>query len=89
MKEQSQTAPELQCSVCGDSCSEQHHGSLRGFWQSEAGRTEHYLLNLCCGCFFGALSYLRQEREIMHLFCDEPPASDETFGLFIDPGLEL
>lgn len=85
MDDQGQTAQEIRCSVCADPCQEEQHGTLQGNRQSAAGQSVRYLVHLCKGCFLGALNYLRQERQIMRLFYDEPPAGGETFGLAIEP----
>lgn len=41
---------------------------------------ERYRERLCEGCFFQVLAYIKQEREIQHLFNDEP-LGDQGFGL--------
>jgi|GEM_PF-3725410 len=62
---------------------------LQGSFPNDApGRSDRYQVHLCRDCFFGALSYLRHECEVMHLFCEQPPSSDESFGLVIDLGLK-
>lgn len=81
MDEQGQTARGVRCTVCGAPCHEEHRGTLQGNSPSdENGKSEHYLVHLCEGCFHGALGYLRQEHEIMNLF-DYEPSAEETFGL--------
>lgn len=76
-----QQAHGMRCAVCGDPCHAEHGGTLKGSSPSgHEGQSSHYLVHLCQGCFLGALSYLRQERRIMHLFYNEPGA-DAEFGL--------
>lgn len=84
MDKQGKTTQENRCSVCGDPCPEKHRGALQGAFPNDTGGSDHYLVHLCQGCFLGALSYLRQERRIMHLFSNAPCA-DETFGLVMEP----
>lgn len=83
MDNQNRTAEDIRCSVCGDPCLERDRGVLQGSCPSETGARAHYLAHLCQGCFLGALSYLRQEHEIMNLF-DYEPIAGETFGLVIE-----
>lgn len=81
MDEPRQQAHGMRCAVCGDPCHAEHGGTLKGSTPSRyEGQSDHYLIHLCHGCFLGAVSYLRQERRIMHLFNNEPGADDE-FGL--------
>lgn len=88
MNEPRHAIHEIRCSVCGDPCEEGECGTLQGSFPSAAsGRSERFQVHLCQGCFLRTLSYLRQERRTMHLFCEQPPASDESFGLVIDPWL--
>lgn len=42
---------------------------------------ERYLVHLCKYCFFGALSYLRQQRRIKTMFDDDQPTDNDDFGL--------
>lgn len=84
MDDQSRTADNIRCSVCGDPCFEGHGGTLHGDCPNDAGGSARYLAHLCQGCFCGALSYLRQERKILSLFDDQLPASDDSLGLIID-----
>ncbi|MDH1869233.1 hypothetical protein N5D83_20845 [Pseudomonas chengduensis] len=77
-------ASNIRCTVCAPRCNEEHRGTLQGNSPSdEDGKSEHYLVNLCQGCFLSALRYLRQEHEIMNLF-DYEPSAEETFGLVIE-----
>ena len=77
-------ANNIRCTVCGATCHEEHRGTLQGNSPSDKdGDSDHYLIQLCEGCFHGALRYLRQEHEIINLF-DYEPSAEETFGLVIE-----
>lgn len=80
MDKQGQTTQEIRCSVCGDPCPEENRGALQGACSNGAGGSTRYRTDLCHGCFLSALSFLRQERRIMHLFYNQPGVDDE-FGL--------
>ncbi|WP_437270138.1 hypothetical protein ACRYHF_00105 [Stutzerimonas balearica] len=41
---------------------------------------EHYRLDLCESCFFGALTYLRGQSRIHTMFDDDQPTDDQVFG---------
>lgn len=84
MVNQNQTAEPIHCFVCGDLCLEGRCGALHGDRPNDNGGSDLYFAPLCQVCFVSALSYLRQERRIMHLFDNEPTAVD-TFGLVIEP----
>lgn len=77
-------ANNIRCTVCEAPCNEEHRDTLQGNSQStKDGKSEHYLVNLCQGCFHGALRYLRQEHKIMNIF-DYEPSAEEAFGLVIE-----
>jgi len=76
-------ASNIRCAVCEAICHE-YRGTLQGNSPSDKdGDSDHYLIQLCEGCFHGALRYLRQEHEIINLF-DYEPGTEEMFGVVIE-----
>lgn len=76
---------DILCDVCDANIRVTGYGSqfgrleaLWGYGSQHDG--ERYRVHLCETCFFGALSYLRQERRINGLFDEVPPADDPSFG---------
>ncbi|OQR35337.1 hypothetical protein BWR15_15505 [Pseudomonas sp. T] len=85
MFESGQPSVDVQCDLCGCSTrvpgESEQFGVLQAAWgdgSQHAG--ERYRVRLCEGCFFQALLYIKQEREIQHLFHDVP-INTEEFGL--------
>lgn len=85
MSEQGQSDSDIHCAVCssntrvaGYGC---QFGSLSARWgYGSAHDGEHYRLDLCESCFFGALTYLRGQRRIHTMFDDDQPTDDQVFG---------
>lgn len=85
MVESEQPSKGVRCDLCSDSASVLGGARQLGVLHAEWGHGsrhagERYRVQLCEGCFFQTLSYIRQEREIQHLFNDEP-LDDREFGV--------
>lgn len=78
MGNQKKTAEHIRCSVCGAQCLEDRCGALHGDCPNGRGGSVLYFAQLCESCFFGAMSYLRQEREAMNMFNDESPVGHDV-----------
>lgn len=83
------TTDPLPEAVCCDLCASdlripgygQQSGLLHARWGYGSRHDgEHYRVQLCEGCFFQVLAYIRQERRVQRLF-DEEPLDDQDFGL--------
>jgi len=80
---------DIKCDVCGASTlsegGEINAVSLQAAWGYGSKHDgDSYEIDLCEGCFFGTLSYLRRERQSQRLFANEVDgsgASAEEFGL--------
>ncbi len=75
----------VRCDLCGGETSVSGYGQQFGVLHASWGYGsrhdgERYRVHLCEGCFFQVLLYIKQEREIQHLFNDEP-LDDREFGL--------
>lgn len=75
----------VRCDLCGSATDNpgygQQSGELHARWGYGSRHDgEHYRVQLCEGCFFQVLAYIRQERRIQRLF-DEEPLDDQYFGL--------
>ncbi|MBD9483754.1 hypothetical protein IB229_12270 [Pseudomonas sp. PDM14] len=69
------------CDLCECFANDGQLGVLHANWEHGSRHAgERYRVQLCEGCFFQSLSYIRQEREIQHLFSDEP-LDEREFGL--------
>lgn len=69
------------CDLCECVTNDGQLGVLHATWEHGSRHAgERYRVQLCEGCFFQSLSYIRQEREIQHLF-DDQPLDDREFGL--------
>lgn len=73
------------CDLCGSDLRISGYGQQSGLLHARWGYGsrhdgEHYRVQLCEGCFFQVLAYIRQERRIQRLF-DEEPLDDQDFGL--------
>jgi len=77
----------VHCDLCGSETSVpgygQQFGVLHASWGYGARHDgERYRVHLCEGCFFQVLLYIKQEREMQHLF-NEEPLDDQEFGLIV------
>ena len=75
----------VRCDLCGSDMRIPGYGQQVGVLHARWGcgsrhDGEHYRVQLCEGCFFQVLAYIRQERRIQRLF-DEEPLDDQDFGL--------
>lgn len=73
------------CDLCGSDLRIPGYGQQSGLLHARWGYGsrhdgEHYRVQLCEGCFFQVLAYIRQERRIQNIF-DEEPLDDQDFGL--------
>jgi hypothetical protein len=85
MSEQGQSDSNIHCAVCGTDTRVpgygQQFGTLQALWgYGSTHDGERYRVHLCEPCFFGALSYLRQQRRINTIFDDDQPTDDQAFG---------
>ncbi|WP_417777666.1 hypothetical protein [Stutzerimonas xanthomarina] len=85
MGKPTQTDANIHCAVCGEATRVpgygQQFGTLQALWGFGAQHDgERYRVHLCESCFFGALSYLRQQRRINTMFDDDQPTDDQAFG---------
>ncbi|MFD3299226.1 hypothetical protein [Aquipseudomonas alcaligenes] len=85
MIEQGQSDSDIHCAVCGDATRVpgygQQFGTLQALWGYGSQHDgERYQVHLCESCFFGALSYLRQQRRINTIFDDDRQTDDQAFG---------
>ncbi|EMX8447923.1 TPA: hypothetical protein MXV65_002435 [Pseudomonas aeruginosa] len=74
------------CAVCSQNTRVEgyglQYGTLQACWGYGARHDgERYEVHLCEACFFGVLSYLRQERRINQLFDEQIACGEEEFGL--------
>ncbi|ASK21946.1 hypothetical protein [Vreelandella venusta] len=84
------TVTDVMCDVCLCSTRGANDGlefaTLQAHWGYGARHDgERYELHLCESCFFGTVTYLKQERRIPNLFNDEvgkeAGEQNDTFGL--------
>lgn len=74
------------CDLCGCFANDSQFGVLHATWKHGSRHAGgRYRVQLCEGCFFQSLSYIRHEREIQHLFNDKP-LDDREFGLISTEG---
>lgn len=56
------------CDIC-DKSTQLNYGLLKAEWSSNTSdRTDKYEVRLCKSCFLGTLSYLRNQKKLIHLF---------------------
>lgn len=82
-----ETVIDVRCDVCDASTRVDMGGLQFGSLQAKWGFCstydgERYEIHLCEGCFFQALAYLCQERQIQNMFsADDGPDLSEALGL--------
>lgn len=62
----------IRCDICNQP-TQFNYGVLKADWSSNSHvKKDKYEIHLCKSCFLGALSYLRNQKKLIHLF-------DESF----------